>query len=78
MGAKGLSHTKRRWGGGGQKRFWGSFNTEGGSFSHTEGGGGAKGYHPSKGETRRVLPCLEAVGCKMIWTHNFPISPSLY
>ena len=37
-------------GGGGHKKFWGSFDTVACSFSHIEeGGGGAKCFHSLKG-----------------------------
>ena len=76
MGAKGFSHTKG--GGGGKKGFGVALTQKVVVLAILKGGGGsANAFHPSKGETQRVLPCLEAVGCTMIRTHDFLISPSL-
>ena len=44
----------------GQKKFWGSFSAEAESLSHTEGGGGTKGFHSLKGGGgRKKFYCLE-------------------
>ena len=62
--SKGGNSLRHAEGGGGQKKFWGSFSVEAYSFSHTErrGGGGRKQFPPFKRGGATFFPCLDVGG----------------
>ena len=62
----------------GHKSFRDNFNMRTCSFSHTEGEG-ARSFHPLKGESQEVLPCLDGGGgWENVSDSLFPILTSKY